>query len=223
MALDKTKTDAILGERVNHYLIKMGVQTPTTRNLVFSDASKIEVIEKATREIWEMLGLDLTDDSLQDTPKRIAKMFVNEIYWGLKPDNFPKITTVQAMNTDSGLVLEKNISVKSNCEHHGVPIVGVAHVAYIPNKKILGLSKIPRIVEYFSRRPQIQERLTDQIFHTMCYVLGTDNVAVVIDAQHMCVSMRGVEDSSPNTITSRLGGIFHKGEQRAEFFNLIRA
>ncbi len=168
------------------------------------------------------LGLDLDDDSLCETPKRVAKMFVSEIYWGLDPDAFPKCTTVENKMGYDEMVIERGITIYSDCEHHLRPIVGVANVAYIPNKKVLGLSKIPRICEYFAKRPQIQERLSMQIFHALSYILETDNIAVSINAGHLCVSQRGVEDTTANTTTNKLGGVFKNDPAtRAEFFNSI--
>ncbi len=170
-----------------------------------------------------VMGLDMTDDSLMDTPNRVAKMFVDEIYWGLLPENFPKATTVENKMKYDQFVVEKDITVMSSCEHHLVTIDGFAHVAYIPNKKVLGLSKINRIVEYFSRRPQIQERLTEQIFHAMCFILETEDVAVWIDAKHYCVKSRGVGDQNSHTVTNKLGGSFAKNATtRQEFVSICR-
>jgi GTP cyclohydrolase I len=185
----------------------MGVETPIKkRNLDRKD--QIAIIEGNFAEIMRALGLDLTDDSLIDTPKRVAKMYVNEIFWGLDYDSFPKCTTVDNKMHYNEMVVERNVSVQSNCEHHFVVIDGLATVAYVPKQKVLGLSKINRIVEYFSKRPQIQERLTEQIFHTLQFILETEDVAVMIDAQHYCVKSRGVEDTGSSTVTCRLGGGF---------------
>ena len=171
----------------------------------------------------ELLELDLSDDSLKDTPRRVAKMFMNEIFWGLDYDNFPKITTVENKMKYDEMILEKDINVMSVCEHHFVTIHGKAHVAYIPNKKVLGLSKMNRVVEFFSRRPQIQERLTEQIYYALNYILETENVAVVIEAEHFCVKARGVEDSNSSTVTSKLGGDFKSNSSlRQEFLKLIK-
>jgi GTP cyclohydrolase I len=170
-----------------------------------------------------ILGLDLTDDSLADTPNRVAKMYVNEIFYGLDYENFPKCTAVDNKMKYDEMVVEKNINVQSNCEHHFVVIDGVATVGYIPEDKVLGLSKMNRIVEYFAKRPQIQERLTSQIFHAMSYILGTENVAVTIDATHYCVKSRGVEDTGSSTVTSHLGGAFKTDPAlRQEFLALAR-
>jgi GTP cyclohydrolase I len=221
MAYNKTKTDPELGQKIHEHLVKMGVETPIKDNSL-DRKEKIEVIEAHFDSIMRALGLDLEDDSLMDTPKRWAKMVVNETMWGLDYDAFPKCTTVEnKMNYDE-MVVERGITVQSLCEHHILPIVGKATIAYVPNKKVLGLSKMPRIVEYFSRRPQIQERLTEQIYHALCFILETDAVAVVIDAEHQCVSSRGVEDTNASTITSKLGAPFKADPAlRAEFMNLI--
>ena len=221
MAFDKTKTDPSLGQKVHEHLISVGVETPVIDNGL-SRKEKIEKIEKHFDEIVTILGLDLKDDSLIDTPKRVAKMYVNEIFWGLDYDAFPKATVVENKMNYNEMIVERNISVQSNCEHHFVVIDGLATVAYVPEKNVLGLSKINRIVEYFCKRPQIQERLTEQIYHALSYILETDNVAVMIDAQHYCVKSRGVEDTGSSTITSRLGGNFKNyPEVRAEFLSLI--
>lgn len=221
MSFNKQKTDPQLGHRVHEHLVKCGVETPTTPNSL-SRADKIEVIERKFKDIMDALGLDLSDDSLMETPKRVAKMFVTETMWGLDYDAFPKCTTVDNKMKYDEMVIEKNVNVQSNCEHHILPIVGRATIAYIPNGKVLGLSKIPRIVEYFSKRPQIQERLTEQIYYALQYILETDNIAVVIDASHLCVSSRGVEDTNASTVTSKLGGTFKEFPAlRAEFMNFI--
>ena len=221
MAFDKTKTDPSLGQKVHEHLISVGVETPVIDNGL-SRKEKIEKIEKHFDEIVTILGLDLKDDSLIDTPKRVAKMYVNEIFWGLDYDAFPKATVVENKMDYNEMIVERNISVQSNCEHHFVVIDGLATVAYVPEKNVLGLSKINRIVEYYCKRPQIQERLTEQIYHALSYILETDNVAVMIDAQHYCVKSRGVEDTGSSTITSRLGGNFKNyPEVRAEFLSLI--
>jgi len=222
MSYNKTKTDPELGQKVHEHLVKMGVETPTIPNkLIRTD--KIHIIEGHFKSIMETMGLDLSDDSLIETPKRVAKMYVNEIFWGLDYDAFPKCTAVDNKMKYNEMVCERNINVQSNCEHHFVVIDGLATVAYVPNQKVLGLSKINRIVEYFSKRPQIQERLTEQIFHTLQFILDTEDVAVMIDAQHYCVKSRGVEDTGSSTVTSKLGGGFKSDPAaRAEFYQLAR-
>lgn len=221
MSFNRQKTDPELGLKVHEHLLKCGVETPIIPNSL-DRKEKIEKIEHHFTAIMQTLGLDLTDDSLVETPKRVAKMFVAETMWGLDYEAFPKCTTVEnKMNYDE-MVIEKNITVQSLCEHHVLPIVGKATVAYIPKNRVLGLSKIPRVVEYFSRRPQIQERLTEQVYHALSYILDTDNIAVVIDASHLCVSSRGVEDTSASTITSKLGGVFKTDSAaRAEFMRMV--
>ena len=223
MSYNKTKTDPELGQKVHEHLVKMGVETPTKKSPISDRKDKIAVIEPLFAEIMKTLGLDLTDDSLVDTPKRVAKMYVNEIFWGLDYEAFPKCTAVDNKMKYNEMVCERNINVQSNCEHHFVVIDGLATVAYVPNQKVLGLSKINRIVEYFSKRPQIQERLTEQIFHTLQYIIETEDVAVMIDAQHYCVKSRGVEDTGSSTVTSKLGGGFKTDPAaRAEFYQLAR-
>lgn len=222
MSYNKTKTDPELGQKVHEHLVKMGVETPTNPNN-YDRKEKIDYIEAHFAHIMRMLGLDLSDDSLMDTPKRVAKMYVNEIFWGLDYDAFPKCTAVDNKMKYNEMVCERNINVQSNCEHHFVVIDGLATVAYVPNQKVLGLSKINRIVEYFSKRPQIQERLTEQIFHALQYILETEDVAVMIDAKHYCVAARGVEDTGSSTVTSKLGGGFKSDPAaRAEFYQLAR-
>ena len=222
MSYNKTKTDPLLGQQVHEHLVKVGVETPTFK-VSMDRKDKIAEIEKSFSYIMQVLGLDLNDDSLMETPKRVAKMYVNEIFWGLDYDAFPKCTTVDNKMKYNEMVVERNVNVQSNCEHHFVVIDGLATVAYVPKDKVLGLSKINRIVEYFSKRPQIQERLTEQIFHTLHYILDTEDVAVLIDAQHYCVKSRGVEDTGSSTVTVRLGGGFkNHPEVRNEFYQIAR-
>ena len=224
MSYNKTKCDPELGLKVHEHLVKMGVETPTwdTRGANLDRKVKIEIITEQFQRIMTTLGLDLSDDSLMDTPKRVAKMYVNEIFWGLDYEAFPKCTTVDNKMKYDEMVIERNVNVQSNCEHHFVVIDGVATVGYIPNQRVLGLSKINRVVEYFSKRPQIQERLTEQVYHALQYILETDNVAVVIDAQHYCVKSRGVEDVGSSTVTSKLGGVFKTDPAvRNEFMNIV--
>jgi GTP cyclohydrolase I len=221
MSYNKTKTDPVLGQQVHEHLLAMGVETPLKGSLIPDRKDKIAVIEPLFAKIMETLGLDLSDDSLIETPKRVAKMYVNEIFWGLDYEAFPKCTTVDNKMRYNEMVVERNVNVQSNCEHHFVIIDGLATVAYVPKQKVLGLSKINRIVEYFSKRPQIQERLTEQIFHTLQFILDTEDVAVMIDAQHYCVKSRGVEDTGSSTVTCRLGGGFKTDPAaRAEFLQI---
>ena len=222
MSYNKTKCDPDLGAKVHAHLLKMGVETPRKDNGI-DRKLKIDMIEEKFQDIMGILGLDLTDDSLIETPKRVAKMYVNEIFWGLDYDAFPKCTTVDNKMRYNEMVVERNVNVQSNCEHHFVVIDGLATVAYVPKQRVLGLSKINRIVEYFSKRPQIQERLTEQIFHTLQFILETEDVAVMIDAQHYCVKSRGVEDTGSSTVTIRLGGGFKDdASARSEFLSIAR-
>lgn len=222
MSFDPSKANPELGLKVHEYLKARGVATPQLENTL-DDRQKVEVIQQQFSEIMKTLGLDLSDDSLQDSPLRVAKMFVNEIFWGLDYRKFPKITAVENKMGYESMVLEKNIVVQSSCEHHFVNIDGYAHVAYIPKHKVLGLSKLNRIVEYFSRRPQIQERLTEQIYYTLECILETSDIAVMINAAHFCVKSRGVEDINSETITSKVGGAFKNAATRMEFLQLVRS
>ena len=223
MSYNKIKTDPHLGQKVHEYLVSVGVETPVTKNGL-SSKEKIDKIEDNFNQILDTLGLDRRDDSLIDSPKRIAKMYVNEIFWGLDYEAFPKATVVENKMKYNEMVIVKNISVQSNCEHHFVVIDGLACVAYVPKEKVLGLSKINRIVEYFAKRPQIQERLTEQVYHALSFILDTENIAVMIDGDHYCVKSRGVEDTGSSTITSRLGGAFKSDHKaRAEFIALAKS
>jgi GTP cyclohydrolase I len=183
---------------------------------------KIEIIIDDVKHIMETLGLDLSDDSLSGTPKRVAKMFVNEIFSGLDPMNKPKASTFQNKYNYGEMLVEKNITVYSTCEHHLLPIVGRAHVAYISNGTVVGLSKMNRIVDYYAKRPQVQERLTIQIVRELQNVLNTKDVACVIDAKHLCVNSRGIKDIESSTVTSEFGGKFKNKEVRQEFLNYIQ-
>lgn len=219
--LDKTKTDPKLGAEVQKLLLEQGVETPTVA-VDLSDAIRQSNIEKYFEGIMSCLGLDLTDDSLMETPKRVAKMYMNEIFWGLDYNNFPKITTIENKMQYSAMLIERNIKVSSSCEHHFIPMMGEAYVAYVPDKKVIGLSKINRVVEFFSRRPQVQERLVEQIYFALTHILQTENVAVLIKATHTCVKLRGIEDVNCDTVTSRLGGVFFNGDLRSEFYQMIQ-
>ena len=185
-------------------------------------SEKIDIIKDDVRHIMETLGLDLNDDSLQGTPKRVAKMFVNEIFGGLNPDNKPNASTFENKYKYGEMLVEKNITVYSTCEHHLLPIVGKAHVAYISNGTVVGLSKMNRIVDYFAKRPQVQERLTIQIVKELQQVLNTDDVACVIDAKHLCVNSRGIRDVDCSTVTSEFGGKFKNKETKREFLDYIK-
>jgi len=222
LSYNKVKTDPVLGLEIQKHLKEAGVQTPTVESQL-SRTDKIAVIEAKVTDIMKTLGLDLNDDSLMETPKRVAKMYVNEIFWGLDPDAFPKCTAVENKMHYDEMVVERNINVASTCEHHLITIDGFATVGYIPKDTVLGLSKINRIVEYFSKRPQIQERLTEQIHDALSYILKTPDIAVYIDARHFCVSSRGVEDTGSSTVTSKLGGVFKETAVRAEFMSIARS
>ena len=186
-----------------------------------SDAEKMAIIEEKFRDIMETMGLDLTDDSLKGSPHRVAKMFINEIFYGLNPENKPAISVFENKFKYGEMLVEKNINMNSTCEHHFLPIVGKAHVAYISSGEVIGLSKINRIVDYFARRPQVQERLTVQIANELKSVLKTNDVAVVIDAKHMCVSCRGIQDESSSTVTAEYSGKFREHSVRTEFLKYL--
>ena len=185
------------------------------------DATKIDLIEKHFTEIMHALGLDLTDDSLRGTPRRVAKMYVQEIFSGLNPANKPQPTLFENKYKYHKMLVEKDITFYSNCEHHFVPIIGKAHVGYVSSGYVIGLSKINRIVQYYAKRPQVQERMTVQIASELKEVLKTEDVAVVVDAAHLCVSSRGVQDTSSLTLTSHYSGIFEEESRKQEFLNYI--
>lgn len=187
-----------------------------------TDDEKIASIKKDVESILTTLGMDLTDDSLKGTPNRVAKMFVNEMFGGLNPDNKPSSSTFENKYSYGEMLVEKNITVYSTCEHHLLPIVGRAHVAYISNGTVVGLSKMNRIVDYFSKRPQVQERLTIQIVQELKKVLNTEDVACVIDAKHLCVNSRGIRDIESSTVTSEFGGKFKEINVRREFLDYIK-
>jgi GTP cyclohydrolase I len=198
------------------------LETPMKKNAFeLSDEEKKEHIAFLFREIMETLGLDLTDDSLRGTPMRVAKMYIEEIFSGLDPKNKPKIALFDNKYEYNQMLVEKNITFYSNCEHHFVPIIGKAHLAYISSGKVIGLSKLNRIVQYYAKRPQVQERLTNQIANELKSVLGTEDVAVIIDAKHLCVSSRGIKDDTSTTITSFYGGAFNDPHKIAELQNFI--
>lgn len=214
MHTNGTAAEALPKVNVEHYM------RPVRRTL--SDEEKIATIKEHFGKIMETLGLDLNDDSLRDTPQRVAKMFVKEVFSGLDERNFPSITTFENNYGYSEMLVEKNITLHSFCEHHFLPITGVAHVAYFPGKKVVGLSKLNRLVGYYSKRPQVQERLTMQIAQGMQEVLGTEDVAVYIEADHQCVASRGVEDTQSSTVTSYFGGRFRQAEERRAFLRELK-
>jgi GTP cyclohydrolase I len=199
-----------------------GLETPLREDAFnFSDTQKKEQISYLFGEIMKVMGLDLNDDSLKGTPKRVAKMYIDEIFSGLNPENKPKIALFDNKYQYNQMLVEKNITFYSNCEHHFVPIIGKAHVAYISSGKVIGLSKINRIVQYYAKRPQVQERLTNQIARDFVEILGTENVAVIMDAKHLCVSSRGIQDDTSSTVTSYYGGVFNSPSKIAELQNNI--
>ena len=197
------------------------VETPMRSDAFdLSDDEKKEIIAKHFTSIMETLGLDLTDDSLKGTPKRVAKMFVQEIFAGLNPKNKPEVAVFDNKYKYSEMLVEKNIDVYSTCEHHFLPIVGQAHVAYISNGNVIGLSKINRIVQYYAKRPQVQERLAVQISKALQEALNTEDVAVLIEGKHLCVSSRGIEDTSSSTVTAEYTGKFKDVNTRNEFLSM---
>lgn len=187
-----------------------------------SDADKIKSIEQDFAKIMYTLGLDMTDDSLRGTPKRVAKMFVSEIFGGLHPKNEPKASTFENKYQYREMLVEKNIVLYSTCEHHFLPIVGKAHVAYMSNGNVIGLSKLNRIVDYYAKRPQVQERLTMQIVKHLQSAMGTEDVACVIDAKHLCVNSRGIRDINSSTVTAEYGGRFKEKDVKREFLDYIQ-
>jgi GTP cyclohydrolase I len=198
-------------------------QNPIRKDaFAISDDQKIELIKKDVENILITLGMDLTDDSLKNTPNRVAKMFVKEIFGGLNPDKKPSASTFENKYKYGEMLVEKNITLYSTCEHHLLPIIGRVHVAYISNGTVVGLSKINRVVDYFAKRPQVQERLTMQIVEELQHVLNTKDVACVIDAKHLCVNSRGIRDIESSTITSEFGGKFKDEFTRREFLDYIK-
>ncbi|MGO1728368.1 MAG: GTP cyclohydrolase I FolE [Flavobacteriaceae bacterium] len=215
--------DIKLNEDIGDNHIATSTENPLRADAFeLSDEKKIELIQGDVKNILDTLGMDLKDDSLKGTPKRVAKMFVNEIFSGLNPANKPKASTFDNKYQYGEMLVEKNITVYSTCEHHLLPIVGRAHVAYISSGRVIGLSKMNRIVNYFSKRPQVQERMTMQIVKEMQEALQTENVACVIDAKHLCVNSRGISDIESSTITSEYGGKFKEESIKKEFLDYIK-
>ena len=199
-----------------------GLETPMKTNAFkMSDEEKKEKIAILFEEIMDTIGLDLTDDSLKGTPKRVAKMYIDEIFSGLDPKNKPKVALFDNKYQYNQMLVEKNITIYSNCEHNFVPIIGKAHVAYISSGKVIGLSKLNRIVQYYAKRPQVQERLTNQIANELKTILQTEDVAVIIDAKHLCVSSRGIKDDTSATVTSYYGGAFNNASKINELHNYL--
>lgn len=220
---DKTSEELLRDiEEMGDAHIMSSIATPLREDAFdLSDAEKIELIRGYFEKIMHTLGLDLTDDSLQGTPKRVAKLYVNELFKGLNEKNKPSMSTFENKYQYKEMLVEKDITLYSNCEHHFLPIVGKAHVAYIPNEKVIGLSKINRIVDYYARRPQVQERLSLQILNELKKSLNSVHVAVFIDAEHMCVSSRGASDQSSSTVTVEYSGKFKEEKTRNEFLAYI--
>ena len=205
----------------NHQMTS--AETPLRPDAFFkSDESKIKAIEHHFHAIMEEMGMDMTDDSLSGTPHRVAKMFIQEIFSGLNPANKPKISVFENSYHYDKMLVEANINFNSTCEHHFLPIIGKAHIGYVSSGKVIGLSKLNRIVDYYSKRPQVQERLIMQIFNELKTVLDTDDVIVVMEAKHLCVSSRGIKDETSYTSTIQYGGIFELKENRNDFFNMIK-
>ncbi len=217
MKIKNSQNEISIDESGDEHLMT-SLETPLREDAFkLDDEAKKELIEEKFRDIMNILGLDLTDDSLKGTPARVAKMYVEEIFSGLNPKNKPSITLFENKYQYKEMLVEKDITFYSNCEHHFVPIIGKAHVAYISNGKVIGLSKLNRIVQYFAKRPQVQERMTMQIANEICSALGVEDVAVVIDAMHLCVSSRGAKDINSSTITSCYKGKFENEATRNEF------
>lgn len=219
------KTDSKLGQAIKEHLASKGVESPIDFDVfnATSPHTKIDFITGKMTEILTMLGFDLKNDSVADTPKRVAKMWVDEVMMGLDYNKFPKVMTFENQFESNSMVVERNAKSMSLCSHHLVTIDGKCTVAYIPNKKIIGLSKIPRVINFFSRRPQEAERLTLQIYHALQYILDTDDIAVYVTGVHYCVKSRGIEDANADTVTSHLGGAFKTDPQlRKEFFDAIK-
>ncbi len=209
-------------ERGDMHFASGNLDTPLKKDaFALSNEEKIASIQENFRQIMDTLGLDLSDDSLAGTPKRVAKMFVNEIFGGLHPDRKPSASTFSNKYQYGEMLVEKNIVVYSTCEHHFLPIVGRAHVAYISKGNVIGLSKMNRIVDYYAKRPQVQERLTKQIVAALQDALGTEDVACVMDAKHLCVNSRGIRDIESSTVTAEFGGAFKDEEKKRDFLDYI--
>ena len=220
MKIDKILDDI---EEIGDNHVATSTDNPIRKDAFnLSDLEKIDLIKEDVKHILETLGMDLADDSLKGTPLRVAKMFVNETFGGLHPDKKPKASVFDNKYKYGEMLVEKNITVYSTCEHHLLPIVGRAHVAYISNGTVVGLSKMNRIVDYFAKRPQVQERMTMQIVKELQEVLGTEDVACVIDAKHLCVNSRGIRDIESSTVTSEFGGKFKEAATRREFLDYIK-
>ena len=221
------KNENLLNGFSNHEIgddhLFTGLETPMKKDAFkLSDGEKKKKIAILFEEIMDVMGLDLTDDSLKGTPERVAKMYIDEIFSGLNPKNKPKVALFDNKYQYNQMLVEKDITFYSNCEHHFVPIIGKAHISYISSGKVIGLSKLNRIVQYYAKRPQVQERLTNQIAEELKGVLGTEDVAVIIDAKHLCVSSRGIKDDTSATVTAFYGGTFNTSAKIAELQNYLK-
>lgn len=216
-------TNSELGKEVHNHLVSLGIETPKAFDYYPEREHSLDVISDHMEGILDELGMHLHDDSIRDTPRRVAKMFVNEIFYGLNYNNFPACSVFENKMQYDELVCVKGIQVRSVCEHHLVPFIGNATVAYIPTEKVVGLSKFHRVVDFFCRRPQVQERLTAQIHAALSYVLDTEDVAVIVDSEHFCVKLRGVQEPHSSTVTSKLSGRFRTVDAlRSEFLALSK-
>ncbi|WP_370476539.1 GTP cyclohydrolase I FolE [Tamlana flava] len=231
MQLEKTRRktnshhfNGLSVEEIGDDHLYTGMETPMKKDAFkLSDEEKKERISILFEEIMDVMGLDLNDDSLKGTPKRVAKMYIDEIFSGLNPANKPKVALFDNKYQYNQMLVEKNITFYSNCEHHFVPIIGKAHIAYISSGKVIGLSKLNRIVQYYAKRPQVQERLTNQIAFELKSILNTEDVTVIIDAKHLCVSSRGIKDDTSATVTAYYGGKFNSSEKITELQNYLNS
>jgi GTP cyclohydrolase IA len=220
---NKNKLNGFSSETIGDDHLYTGLETPLRKDAFkLSDEVKKEKISLLFEEIMHVMGLDLTDDSLKGTPDRVAKMYIDEIFSGLNPANKPKVALFENKYNYNQMLVEKDITFYSNCEHHFVPIIGKAHVAYISSGKVIGLSKLNRIVQHYAKRPQVQERLTNQIAESLKEILDTEDVAVIIDAKHLCVSSRGIKDDTSSTVTVYYGGKFNTSEKIVELQNYLK-
>ena len=221
MKFDKLIVDKLLQEDEDH--LSNSIHTPLRPDAFeLSSDEKIIIIQEHVKSILTTLGMDLNDDSLKGTPLRVAKMYVNEIFGGLYPHKEPKAYTFKNSYKYGEMLVEKNITLYSTCEHHLLPIVGKAHIAYVSKGNVVGLSKMNRIVDYYAKRPQVQERLTLQIVNKLQEILGTEDVACIIDAKHLCVNSRGISDTASSTVTAEFGGIFNTSEKKSELLDFIQ-
>lgn len=221
MKFDKLIVDKLLQEDEDH--LSNSIHTPLRPDAFeLSSDEKIIIIQEHVKSILTTLGMDLNDDSLKGTPLRVAKMYVNEIFGGLYPHKEPKASTFKNSYKYGEMLVEKNITLYSTCEHHLLPIVGKAHIAYVSKGNVVGLSKMNRIVDYYAKRPQVQERLTLQIVNKLQEILGTEDVACIIDAKHLCVNSRGISDTASSTVTAEFGGIFNTSEKKSELLDFIQ-